>query len=95
MGDKKSKKGFCSHQFQFNHIIIIFVIFFCLPIIKYFTYFGAFIKEIKIKFCFWDKISFNCDNVSTHFFPLYSPQMTTCAAARPDCPPHSQGRRPV
>lgn len=23
MGDKKSKKGFCSHQFQFNHIIII------------------------------------------------------------------------
>lgn len=55
MGDKKSKKGFCSHQFQFNHIIIIFVLFFCLPIIKYFTYFGAFIKEIKIKFCFGTK----------------------------------------
>lgn len=93
MGDKKSKKGFA--LINSNSITLLLLFFFCLPIIKYFTYFGAFIKEIKIKFCFWDKISFNCDNVSTHFFPLYSPQMTTCAAARPDCPPRSQGRRPV
>lgn len=28
MGDKKSKKGFCSHQFQFNHIIIVDLYFF-------------------------------------------------------------------
>lgn len=34
MGDKKSKKGFCSHQFQFNHIIII-VVFLCFLFANY------------------------------------------------------------